>query len=97
MTDPVQPGCQTLSERELAEQAEVIAALLPKLMRQMFNVIDIDDPACELPLSQVRVCQYFAVRPTKHVRYQSQDGHLLECGDADCRSVGTRANGGTHE
>jgi DNA-binding MarR family transcriptional regulator len=40
-------------DREVSEQATLAAAILPKLMRQMFSV---DDPLNDLPLAQLRVC-----------------------------------------
>ena len=44
-----------MSDRHLHEQAEQIASLLPRLMRQCFTLAD-DDPAMELPGAQLRVC-----------------------------------------
>lgn len=40
---------------DVRQQAARLASLLPQLMRQCFTLAD-DDPAMELPASQLRVC-----------------------------------------
>ena len=44
-----------MTDRALREQAEVVASVLPRLVRELF-IIDADDPGMALPVSQIRVC-----------------------------------------
>ena len=42
-------------ESDIREQATIVTGLIPKVMRRLF-AIDVDDPAMDLPIAQVRVC-----------------------------------------
>ena len=44
-----------MTDRALREQAEAIASVLPRLVRELF-IIDADDPGMILPVAQMRVC-----------------------------------------
>lgn len=44
-----------MTDTALLEQAEAVTAVLNKLIRQLLT-IDVDDPAMDLPVAQVRVC-----------------------------------------
>jgi DNA-binding MarR family transcriptional regulator len=43
-----------VDDKQMLGQAEAIAFLLPTIMRQIFS--SADDPVCDLPLAQLRVC-----------------------------------------
>ena len=46
----------------LTEQAELLECLLPKVMRRLF-ALELDHPANELPISQLRVCTILQTGP----------------------------------
>jgi DNA-binding MarR family transcriptional regulator len=54
-------GAAAMDETPLLEDAEAIAALMPKLARSLFTADH--DPADELPLAQLRVCGMLAEGP----------------------------------
>lgn len=51
-----------MSDDVLQEQSKIITRLMSKLIRQLFT-IDVDDPAMDLPIAQMRVCAYLRCKP----------------------------------
>ena len=44
-----------MSDQDIRKQAAAITGLIPRVMRRLF-AMDVDDPAIDLPLAQIRVC-----------------------------------------